>query len=381
MIRCLWILLCACSGTTTIDAGADAGIETDAGRDAGPPPEPRAAYGAPGPHPSGNVRISIEVGARTLPVELWYPAQDSARAAAEAGQSIESFESGDRAAALAGLVSAAPDECTRKTTRSAAAPPAATLDDLPLVVFSHCHACTRFDMAEVAERLATHGIVVAAPDHEGNTLWDELASPGLMVTTEGLAIRASDISGVLDRLLDPTASEVPGDLRGRFGRAAVMGHSFGAATTGVLVAGGDDRFVAGLAVAAPIDVLGDVRAADVGVPFLYLLAREDNSVQEIGNDLIRRGFQRIPTSRFLVEVDDAGHWSFSDIAGMHTGFMAGCGDGERHVTREPFTYVDASQARELAADVAMGFFAIHLLDDPGGATFITRVDADVTYVP
>jgi len=86
---------------------------------------------------------------------------------------------------------------------------------LPAIVFSHCHACTRYDVAEVAERLASHGIVVAAPDHLGNTLWDQRAGTLEPLGEAFLDVRASDVSSVLDRLLDATAAELPADLRGR----------------------------------------------------------------------------------------------------------------------------------------------------------------------
>jgi hypothetical protein len=39
-------------------------------------------------------------------------------------------------------------------------------------------------MAAVAERLASHGFVVAAPDHVGNTLWEAVAGEGLPLDTD-----------------------------------------------------------------------------------------------------------------------------------------------------------------------------------------------------
>lgn len=376
------LVLAACDPAPTAppaDAGTTA-LDAPPAVDAGPPPEPRADYGAPGPHPAGNARIEIvdRTGARTLPVELWYPALETARAAADTGQAIEAFESGTaNESAIAELVAAAPASCVRARTRSAAAPDAAGAPaSLPLVVFSHCHACTRYDVAEVAERLATHGIVVAAPDHVGNTLWDERAGMLAPVGSEFLEVRASDVASVLDRLLDASAAEIPASLRGRVdaARVGVMGHSFGAATTGLVVTT-DPRFAAALAIAAPISALGGVRPTDVAVPYLFLLMGEDNSIGEIGNRLIRNDFNRISQSSWLVEVGDAGHWSISDLAGLIPAFAAGCGDGERQtMPGEPFTYVDPAVARELAADVAAAFFAIHLLGDPGGATVLARLD-------
>jgi predicted dienelactone hydrolase len=359
----------ACGGSPVADAGLDAsGSDTpslDAPLDAGPVIGER--YGAPGPHPVGNARavMADRTGARSLPVELWYPAVEAARDVAEAGQPLAAFEAGGpNEARMEELVEGAPPSCVRATVRSALGAPALDAPALlPVVVFSHCHACTRFDVAEVSERLASHGIVVAAPDHVGNTVWDE---PPAMVGTEFLAVRVSDVASVLDRLLDPGASELPEDLRGRLdpARAAVMGHSFGAATTGPLVVA-DDRFVAALAIAAPAFVLGAVDPADVTIPYLFLLAEEDGSIGAGGNNLLRRDFMSLDTPAWLVEVPGAGHWSFSDIAGLGGTFTAGCAalDGR-------FPYPDNVAMRELAADVAAGFFAAELLGDPEGEAFL-----------
>ncbi len=371
------LLLGACDGATPdpVDAGS---VAVDAGSDAGPPPEPAADYFEPGPHPVGNVRVTLTDAARgrDLPVEIWYPAAEAARVAAEAGQPMTAFEPDPpRSTELARLVGERP-ECIRATTRSAAAPePAASPATWPIVVFSHCHVCTRFDMAETAERLASFGIAVAAPDHEQNTLWDQLLGTPAAVSAAFLDVRVADIRFVLDSMLDPANAALPENLRGRFdgARAGVMGHSFGAATAGISAAR-DDRFIAGLAVAAPIAALGGgARIGEIETPFLFVLAREDNSILETGNSLIRGEARRLGAPSLLVEVDDAGHWSFSDHAGLIDLFNAGCGMGTRQtIAGEAFTYLDNALARDLAADLAAAFFARHLLGDEGGLTPILR---------
>ncbi len=361
------------------DGATDAGLDAGA-LDAGPPPEPRADYGVPGPFPVGNRRVVMDDGSgtRPLPVELWYPADASARAAATTGQPLADFERGTpHEARLAALVAASEPSCVRTGTASASAPAAATRSAAwPVVVFSHCHVCTRFDVAEVAERLASHGVVVAAPDHEGNTLWDLEAGVAADVGSAFLAVRVRDVRRVLDRLLDAGATEVPDDLRGRLDplRAGVMGHSFGGITTGAVVAE-DPRFVAALSIAAPISLISGTRPTRVETPYLLLLAREDNSITEAGNMVMRNDFRRLAGPAWLVEVDDAGHWSFSDIAGLGgTNFLAGCGEGVRQtVPGESFAYLENAAARDLAADVAAAFFAVYLLDDPGGATTLERL--------
>lgn len=381
----LSLALAACGDDDAIspaDAASPADLGVDAGGfDAGPPVEPLRDYGVAGQYVVGNRRITMDDGSgtRALPVELWYPADESARAAATAGQPMTAFETGSpHETRLAELVAASDPACLRVDTASAAAAAAATsAAPWPVVVFSHCHTCTRFDVAEIAERLASHGIVVAAPDHEGNTLWDFEAGTSADVGNVFLAVRVSDVRRVLDRLLDATATEIPDDLRGHLdaSRAAVMGHSFGAVTTGAVVSA-DPRFIAALAIAAPISLLGGTRPSSISTPYLFILAREDSSITEAGNGFIRNDYRRLAGPAWLIEVEDAGHFSFSDIAGIGGDlFLSGCGMGMRQAApHDAFAFVDTAQGRDLAADAAAGFFAIYLLGDPGGATFLSRLD-------
>lgn len=373
-MRACWVLvfLLGCDGAEPVDAGTDAGVDAGA-TDAGALPAPMADYLEPGPFPVGNVRVALEDTGRgrTLPVEIWYPAAQSARADAMTGQPLSAFErEAPRDGALAGLLADAPS-CVRTQTRSADAPePEPDGGAWPLVVFSHCHVCTRFDVASIAERLASFGIAVAAPDHEGNTLYDELDGTAAMVGETFLEVRVGDVRFVRDALLadDPA---LPMNLRGRFdaARVGVMGHSFGAATAGV-AASEDDGFVAGLALAAPITALSSgLRASDIDTPFLFFVAREDNSIGEVGNDLMRNEHRRLGAPGVLVELDDAGHWSFSDYPGLLDLFEAGCGMGTRQtVPGESFSYLAADVARDVTGDVVVSYFAMHLLDDPGGLT-------------
>jgi dienelactone hydrolase len=348
------------TGTTTAEATTTDETTTE------PPSEPD--YGQPGPHPVGHVRIVIDdaSGTRQLPLEIWYPADASASAEAEAGVPLEAFEPrGPEHELLAQLVADAPAECTRAQTSSAAAAmPAAAAAPYPLVAFSHCHECVRFSSFSIAERLASHGFALAAVDHVGNTLYDAQAGTGVPLSTEFLAVRATDVARVLDVLLDPSAPEVPAELAGRFDpeRVGAMGHSFGAVTTGRVLQD-DARVRAGVVIAAPLEnpLLSGVALAEIDEPMLMMLAQEDNSIQELGNNLLRANFQAANPPVWLVEFADAGHWSFSDVCGLVPAFDPGCGEGERQ-TRPgtPFTYLDNAIARDAAATYAARFFAAHL---------------------
>ena len=328
-------------------------------------PEP-TLYDLPGPHPVGNRSFELADPSRPLRVELWYPADAGARAAAEAGQPLLDFVVDEPDATnLSALIDVAPDECVRKQTQSAAAPaPASVAGPWPTVVFSHCHGCARFSSFSLAERLASHGFLVAAVDHAGSTLFDEMAGQLPPLDQATLELRRDDVIRVIDELLDPSAASLPSDLVGLADaeRLGVFGHSFGAVTTG-LVLQDDPRPRAGVAIAAPLEnpVLPGVSMAAIAEPLMLIVAVEDNSITEFGNMAIRTNFMMANPPVWKLEFADTGHFAYSDLAGLSDYFAAGCGEGERQTNGEPFTYADPFAVRSLAATRVTAFFALHLL--------------------
>lgn len=94
----------------------------------------------------------------------------------------------------------------------------------PLVVFSHGNGGVRFQSYFLTEWLASHGFVVAAPDHPHNTAFDYDDD----LTTEVMARRPGDVARAADYAMAEFSTE---------DRYLVMGHSFGGWTT-LAVAGG-----------------------------------------------------------------------------------------------------------------------------------------------
>ena len=236
------------------------------------------------------------------------------------------------------------------------------------------HSCLRFSMAEIAERLASHGFAVIAPDHAGNTVFDAQKGTSAPLNGEFLATRAGDVRFALDVALDKTGDTLPAPLRGKFDaeKVGVFGHSYGAATTGLVLAR-DTRPKAGLAIGAPMenDLLPPAKMAEIKVPAMLVLAREDNSISEIGNNLIRSNFKRGNPPLWLLEVEDAGHWSFSDTAALTPSFKPGCGEGTRQTDPgTPFYYLENKGARALAASYVTAFFAAHLRGDGAAKGFL-----------
>lgn len=308
--------LMACPTAPAVDAGED--------------------FDAPGPYATGVTHLTVGTdGGRALPVEVWYPAQGSATA----DFAVETFEADPvRSAQLKTWVEAAPAKCTPRRALGTRDAPHVN-GSFPLIVFSHCDKGFRFSMHTLAARLASHGFFVAAPDHVDNTLFDA----GAPLNDAFLAVRADDIEAVIDVMLSSGQFDVDAS------RVAMVGHSFGAVTTARVVEI-DARVKGGFLIAAPADsILNNGGLTRVTRPLSWVLAVEDNSISSIGNDLIRDNFLHAPKPTWLFEVENAGHWSFSDIAGLGGNFMPGCGDGVRELDGGTFTYLDNDEARALAA--------------------------------
>ncbi len=345
------------------DAADHAGANQDGGGRAGD----GGAQAPSGSYVVGTTRIEIAAaGGRTLPVQLWYPAVEGARSAADEGRPIQDFEpAGPKHDALDELVTAAPDKCTNKTMHAADGPKALALaDKWPLIVFSHCMDCTRFSMFTVAEHLTSLGFVVAAPDHVGGTVYERKG----VLDSDFLKVREADIKSVLDALLDDSSDAVPEDLRGQLDseRVGAMGHSYGSVTTG-LVLQNDARVKAGVLIAAPPDnpLLAGASIAKILKPALYFEAMEDHSIQLVGNSLLENNYSSHPNPAWLVKVADAGHWSFSDICALTDTFKPGCGMDTRQnpVQGGSFTYLDNDTARGIAKHYIAAFFVRELLGD------------------
>ena len=334
----------------------------DAQPDVQPLPDPIDAP-TRGEFAVGNQTVTLQDGARgrTLDVEIWYPATSGG------SEPATGFEQDPNLMVLDGLLQAA-NTCPTQQTSSArdAMPISGTY---PVLAFSHCHACTRYSSFTVAEHLASWGYVVVAADHEDNTLFDELAGTGVALSTDFLQVRAADVRALLDAVLD--GDLLPDGVTADPSRVGVYGHSFGSVTTG-LVAQQDPRIAAAFGIAAPMEnpLLAGVTVADITVPLGFLVAREDNSIREIGNRLIRDNFAAATQAAWKIEVADAGHWSVSDLVGLVEMFDPGCGSDTRQVGGEPFDYIDPALGRTITAAYVLAFFEATLNANRAGTSFL-----------
>lgn len=343
---------------------------------------PAVDYAAPGPWSAARHTTSTTDTARgrALTIEAWYPTDTPSTATPSILDLV--VDPADRAAYDA-LLTVAPAGCPALTTTATPDAPLAVGGPWPVLVMSHCYGCTRFSTVDVAEHLASYGFVVLAPDHAGDTLFDQLAGTGLALDTDTLALREGDITFALDEAL---AGRLPGALADApldADATGAFGHSFGAVTAGIVL---QDRLVGrpGMFVGAPPDnpLLPGVDIATLTGPLFFETLAEDHSIGIAGNTLVEGNYEDAPGPAFHADLVDAGHWSPSDLVGLTDGFMPGCGDDTRESTGEAFTYMAPTEGRALTAALAAAFFADTVQGDARGADWLTgtaAVDARLTW--
>jgi predicted dienelactone hydrolase len=218
---------------------------------------------------------------RTLRLDVWYPATVSS-------EPLTQYPSG--------------------TSRIAhQAPPANAGAGHPLIVYSHGHGMTSTGNTVYPESLASHGFIVAAPNHTGNVDGD--LSSGEKSTVE----RPADVSFVIDTML--AKSGEPGDaFAGTIDaeKIGVSGFSFGGFTTMATVTGvtqggvtvpPDPRVKAILPIARGSFYAEPIQPADVKVPTLSIVGEDDGLYGQVTGDLGRIS----ATDKYLAVIVGADH--------------------------------------------------------------------------
>ncbi len=329
---------------------------------------------ARGPFPVG-VRTFVlsdrERGDRILPVEAWYPATD-----AHAGQDVGA-DSRDHYSLVPGLPAVSQD-----AARDAAPRP----ERHPLVAFSHGYGGHRRQSTFLCTHLASHGYVVAAVDHTGNTVLDVLqaviavqsgrARPDPRGALESaVAARPCDVVFMIDEL-----------LRGELGplidaeRVGMSGHSFGGWTTLVTTAR-DRRIRAALPLApaggaSPLSVTVLREALDLAwgrdVPTLFLVAERDTLLPLAG---MYELLARTPATKKMVVLENADHMHFCDrVEEVHELFRTmpqdGIFDGIRGAIPPIRDLCPGEHAYLSLRGLALAHMDAHLKADEAAAQFL-----------
>jgi predicted dienelactone hydrolase len=313
------------------------------------PPNDLGPSADPGPYPVGvqtielvdPSRLNVDGdGPRPVTVELWYPSTEEATAGMPR-----------YVVNLFGF-----DVARTPTYRDVARADGS----FPLVLFSHGNGGIRFQSIFLAAHLASHGYIVASPDHHGNTFLDIGAGD---IDVASVVNRPLDMRFLLDELLARNAT--PGDfLAGAVdaSRIGMSGHSFGGYTTLALAAGAnfDARIGAfmPLAPASPFDAafLGSITkpiliqggSIDTTTPFA--------SQQEAPFELLPSGAPVVA----LAELIDAGHFTFSDICEVPRNLVGAIGGfGEACTPR----HLAWRHAHDIVNYLAVNFFDATLSGD------------------
>ena len=268
---------------------------------------------ARGKFPVGVRSAVLKRGERRVPVELWYPADD-----AHAGADLDDATR-DRFQMMPG-VPAAPQAAVRDAgVRSGEG------ERMPLVVFSHGLGGHRRQSTFLCTHLASHGFVVAAPDHQGTTFLDAIGQftgagrkdeSGVRMrewVEGGIAVRPGDASFVIDALLGGAVASLAGRVDAA--KIGMCGHSFGGWTTLTTVAR-DPRVRAAVAL-APAGGRGgyanDPLPAAIEldwtreVPTLFLVAAQDSILPlATTRDLFARAHS--PKRLYVLEAADHMHY-------------------------------------------------------------------------
>lgn len=308
-----------------------------------------------------------EVCPRPIKVSVWYPA---ARAEGEPMKLIDFLEvtAGTLDRVIGELVDelggTPPDVDIADKTLGALRNAPLRAGRYPLVVFSHGAGGVRFQSIFLTEYLASHGFIVISPDHEGDATLTVIR--GEVVTVQARQFirsaleRPLDVAFLIDRMAEADRDRKHW-LHGAVdaGHVGLTGHSFGAFTS-LTLAGQDARVGAIVPQAAP-----GFPSVNTRVPSLFMLAGEDDTIDQLGNDGIIAEYDIWPEPKGLINLLDAGHFTYSNMCDLIPTFGDGCGTGRRLADRSPITYVDPARAHMLINGYTTAWFQAWLKGHDG----------------
>jgi predicted dienelactone hydrolase len=256
-------------------------------------------FAVAGPYTPGTFSDSLE-GSTGVPItfQVWYPSQDEGSKTV----SYDSLYAGDAYTDVSA-------DCS---------------DSRPVLLFSHGFMGVRWQSPFLVEHLASHGYIVAAPDHTANTFLDNDETRFLEVVER----RPQDLADVFNWLVaesGDTGSDLAGCVTDADGYA-VSGHSFGGytafAAAGAIVDDyftseqhdySDDRVWAAVPL-APWDADGAIieGSSAIEVPVMVLTGDRDTTTDL---EMVQGMYDPLTVApRYLGRFLRAGHFSFSPMA-------------------------------------------------------------------
>jgi len=246
----------------------------------------------PGPY-------AVGVTTRTLPegglVEIWYPADESTRGGTDT-YNVRSFLPTGVADLISGDID---DSLTIDATRDAAAAPDGPF---PIVLFSHGASSFRLQSSNIAQHLATWGIVTASTDHPSRDLLNSLGGP-----TEGQPPATDQMRSMRTYLTTLGDDPILGAALDN-DRVALGGHSAGGGTISEVAL--DDGILGYVSYASGLrDIIPEV-------PSLFMAGELDTIIESLRT---ANAFELAPAPSWLWVFADAGHLAFSDLCAIGPG--------------------------------------------------------------
>ncbi len=359
------VVLVACSGTSDANSGIDA---VDA----------PAELGAFAVGHSTFTPVDASRDDRSLLVDVWYPVDE-----------IDAASASPRQYTLSGIPGPVSEVAL-------ADPSVSTLKKHHLLVFSHGYQGIGTQSIGLMEILASHGFIIASPEHTGNAQQSPTDS-----FDESAANRVPDVSFIIDTML--ARSGEPGDPffeRIEEEGIGVVGHSFGAMTAIGTAAGwagadADRRVDAILPVSGVIvpELQSDERNSPnagftqeqlerIIVPVMLMGGTKDVNVFLENNEI---AFEQIVNAPRVYRVDiiGANHTHFANVCQIGNFLIDSGIDKESWPILgaedliEPYETTcgpDAfpiEEANRLQNLYTVAFFKRHLLDDVGYDAFLS----------
>jgi predicted dienelactone hydrolase len=345
-----------------------------------------------GTHPVGvtSIELTDETRDRNVPVEIWYPAADDAKGPPTV-YDVEAM----------GMVIAelrSPLDAHRD---------AAAWEDggpRPVVLLSHGASSSRFANVSLAEVLASHGYVVAAPDHPGHTTADTVFGVSEEARAQSALDRPMDLSRVIDAL-DRLSAEDDGVLSGLvdMDRIAVAGHSFGGRAALAMVGAEfdvareehdcetdpSDRDCTAVPIFAPEAEGGRYRYRDPRVKAALLISPagwefyKKNGISKVDAPVLLVGgdedkdtpfvekqrpiFDALESPHYLLELKSAGHLTATDVCSIveSTGLLGKAVGGEKARDGCGPEFMSSRKALDRVSNASLAFFDRWLSDEPG----------------
>ena len=356
---------------------------------------PASADAAPdpaefGPYPVGvrtvtfidTLRVDEHTGEpRKLVTEIWYPAVEAAREGP-----FESYELYERIPddLREGLT---PEDLGTLPTRAVRdALPRQDEVTFPVVVFSHGKGGLREQSTFFTVHLASHGYVVASPDHAGDTTVDllrELVAEGDLqedTVLEAMAERPDDVIALLDLMRDTLGNDPLHELLD-FERVGCTGHSFGAFTS--LVTATLDHRIDAVVAQTPtshevVQLQSSVLMSEMSKPVLVQSAGLDRTLPEDTN--AESLVEQLPSGRtWWLSLNDAGHFTYSDLCVLDVEAI----DAALEIDASN-TLTDGCGVENIATELAfpairtsaIGFLNAQLRDSTGSMEFLSQSALD-----